>query len=223
MPRLKHIAFLVKKELNLEWKNRGAINGILLYTFSTIFICYLGLGVKAGRLSPSTWNALFWIVIVFAAINALAKSFGQEGAGRNFYYYWLTGPGEIIISKIIYNIMLMGVLGLVAYSFYSFVLDNPVQDNLLFIIAILLGSSGFATTLTLMSGIASKVPGNNTLMAILSIPIIIPLLLMLIRLSKNAIDGLDWSVSMDEIIILSALNVLSCALSYILFPYLWKS
>jgi heme exporter protein B len=93
----------------------------------------------------------------------------------------------------------------------------------LFIIAILLGSSGFATTLTLVSGIASKVPGNNTLMAILSIPIIIPLLLMLIRLSKNAIDGLDWSVSMDEITILSALNVLSCALSYILFPYLWKS
>jgi heme exporter protein B len=36
-------------------------------------------------------------------------------------------------------------------------------------------------------------------------------------------DGLDRSVSLDEIAVLLAIDVLVVALSLILFPYLWKS
>ena len=60
-------------------------------------------------------------------------------------------------------------------------------------------------------------------MAILSFPVIIPILLMAIRVSKNAIDGLDWSVSLDKIVTLMAINVIVAVTAYILFPYLWRS
>jgi heme exporter protein B len=60
-------------------------------------------------------------------------------------------------------------------------------------------------------------------MAILSFPVIIPILLMAIRISKNALDGLDWSVSADKLLSLFAINALVAATSYLLFPYLWRS
>jgi heme exporter protein B len=44
----------------------------------------------------------------------------------------------------------------------------------------------------------------------------------IIRFSKNAMDGIDWSVNYKFAIILIALNVLTVTLSYILFPYLWR-
>ena len=50
-----------------------------------------------------------------------------------------------------------------------------------------------------------------------------PILLMAIRVSKNAIDGLDWSVSLDKIVTLMAINVIVAVTAYILFPYLWRS
>jgi heme exporter protein B len=53
--------------------------------------------------------------------------------------------------------------------------------------------------------------------------VIIPILLMAIRISKNALDGLDWSVSADKLLSLFAINVLVAATSYLLFPYLWRS
>jgi heme exporter protein B len=59
-------------------------------------------------------------------------------------------------------------------------------------------------------------------MAILSFPIMVPLLITLIKLSKNAVDGLDVSVSYVYIGALLAINVIILVLSYLLFPYLWR-
>ena len=58
-------------------------------------------------------------------------------------------------------------------------------------------------------------------MAILSFPIMIPLLMVLLKLSKNAIDGLEqWDT--NYLIVLVFLNVIIVALSYLLFRYLWR-
>ena len=60
-------------------------------------------------------------------------------------------------------------------------------------------------------------------MSILSFPVLMPLILVVIRLSKQAVDGLEWAgVGLDFIVILAALNVLTLALSFLLFPYLWR-
>lgn len=82
---------------------------------------------------------------------------------------------------------------------------------------------GFATSLTLLSSIASKANNSNILMAVLSFPIVISILLMAIKITKNCIDGLGWDASWDEMITLFAINCLVAAVTYILFPYIWRS
>jgi len=114
------------------------------------------------------------------------------------------------------------VLSLINLLFYSIFIGNLVQDLPMFIIGMILGCMGFASIMTLISAIASKAGGNSTLMAILSFPILIPLLITIIRFTKNAMDGLAWSVNYKFLIILIALNLLTMALSYLLFPYLWR-
>jgi heme exporter protein B len=219
MQLLKEIKYLIQKEIQLEWRQKYAFNGLLLYVISTIYICYLSFKTI---IDPATWNALFWIIMLFAAVNAVAKSFLQEGEGRLLYYYTLVNPQGIILSKIAYNALLMLVLSGINMAFYSLLIGNIVQDMPLYLISMLLGSLGFSSILTMVSAIASKAGKNGTLMAILSFPLLIPLLITIIKLSKNAIDGLDWSVSYQYIIILAALNCMVVALSVVLFPYLWR-
>jgi len=92
----------------------------------------------------------------------------------------------------------------------------------LYLIAVLMGSISFATVFTMISSISAKANNSGTLMAILSFPIIIPLLIVLIKLSKNAMDGLDRGVSLDEIMVLFAINAAVIAVSLLLFPYIWR-
>ncbi|WP_035805282.1 heme exporter protein CcmB [Lunatimonas lonarensis] len=219
----EEIITLVKKEATLEWRQKYALNGILLYVISAVYITYLSVGVKSGTLQVPTWNALYWIIILFSSVNAVAKSFIQESQGRQLYYYIIASPESIILSKTLYNTALTWVLSLLGYLVFSVVMGNPVQDQTLFLCNLLLGSIGFSASLTMVSSIAGKAGNNGTLMAILSFPVLIPILLLTIQISHNAIDGLDRSVSTDKIITLLAINGLIGASSYILFPYLWKS
>jgi heme exporter protein B len=127
------------------------------------------------------------------------------------------------LAKIIYNTGLMLLMSLLGYGVYSLVLDNPVLDQGLFLANMLLGSLGFASALTMVSGIAAKASNSGTLMTVLGFPVVLPMLLMLMKVSKNAIDGLARSVSYDEIGTLLAINAIIVAVSYLLFPFLWRT
>src|SRR5690606_30393138 len=215
---LTQIKYLVYKEMLLEWRSKFALNSILLYVVSTVFVCYQAFRSVDG----TVWNALFWIILLFASINAIAKSFVQESKGRQLYYYTLVSPHAIIVSYIIYNMILMLGLSVLAFFVYSVVFKNPLGDPPLYFLAVVLGSISFATVFTMISGISAKANNSGTLMAILGFPVIIPLLLVLIKLSKNAMDGLDRSVSYDEVIVLLAINAIVVAASLLLFPYIWR-
>lgn len=102
-------------------------------------------------------------------------------------------------------------------------MGNPVGDVIMYLVSILLGALGFSGTLTLVAGIASKAENSPTLMSVLSFPILLPMLLMLIKLSKNALDGLERADSLNEIATLLAIDAIVLTLSVILFPYLWRS
>ncbi|HEY1008411.1 MAG TPA: ABC transporter permease, partial [Sphingobacteriaceae bacterium] len=93
MALFSQIKFLIGKEMVLEWRSKYAINGILLYVVSTIFVCYLSF----RKTDPVTWNALFWIIMLFASVNAISKSFVQENRGRQLYYYTLASAQAIIL------------------------------------------------------------------------------------------------------------------------------
>ncbi|RZL14389.1 MAG: ABC transporter permease [Pedobacter sp.] len=218
MQLLHQVKYLVKKELVLEWRSKYALNGVLLYVVSTVFVCFLSF----VSVIPVTWNALFWIIMLFASINAVSKGFLQESKGRQLYIYTLASPLALIISKTIYNVMLMMILTIIALAFYMMVFSYVPEDLGLYILATILGSLSFSTIFTMISAIASKAGNGGMLMAILSFPVIIPVLIILIKLTKNAIDGLDRSVSLDEIGLLLIINGLVAGVTLLLFPYLWK-
>jgi heme exporter protein B len=219
---VNEIAVLVKKEVQLEWRQKYAIHGLLLYLASTIFVCYLSFKAKNLSIHPITWNTLFWIILLFSAVNAVGKSFTQEPSQRNIFYYTLVSPESVIYSKIIYNSLILVIISMIGFVFYSWVMGNPVGNISLYLLSLILGSIGFASSLSLVAGIAAQGENSATLMAVLSFPIIIPLLLLLLKISKSALDGISISENWDEIAILASLDVIVIVLSGILFPYIWR-
>jgi len=166
---------------------------------------------------------LFWLAILFSVINSVAKSFIGEKKGTFIYYYALVSPQAIIVSKILYNGILCLVLSLAGYGLFSVFIGSPVKDPMLFVLTLVLTSFGFSASLSLISGIASKANNSNILMAVLSFPVILSILLMAIKITKNVLDGLDRGSSLDELLNLLAINCIIGSLAYLLFPYIWRS
>lgn len=203
----------------MEFRQRYALFSILLYVVATVYISYL---IFSNIKDVRTWNALFWIILIFAAINSAGKSFSNESENRFWYYYQLSSPQAVILSKIIYNTLLIWIISLVTYVIYSWFLGNHVENHLHFLAVILLGSASFSGILTVVSAIAVKTNNNATLMAILSIPLLLPAVIIIVKASQLALMGMTVAQNGAYLAGLLVLNLLVTAMGYLLFPYLWR-
>jgi heme exporter protein B len=215
----KSISHLIKKEFLIEFRQKSTIAGIFVYIISTVFVSAL---CFKKIITPTIWNALFWVIFLFITINVSSKSFLQETKGKALFNYLYYHPRYFIISKIVYNMLLMSTLSLLTFFFYSWFVGSLVQNMAMFLSCLFFSSTAFSGVLTLMSAIASKASSNVSLMAILSFPVLMPLILVSIKLSKFAIDGLAWSVSFKYLLILIMLNLVVVLLAVLLFNYIWK-
>jgi len=213
--QIKH---LIAKDLRLEWRQKSAINSVLLYVASAVMLAYMAF----LKIEPIAWVTVFWLILLFASVNAVAKSFVQENSEQQRYYYTLASPQAVILSKIIYNLILLLIISLVALLIYCILMGNPVEDMPMFLLATLLGASTFALTFTILAAIAAKASNNATLMPILSFPVIIPMLGLLIKISKAALLGTEDPNLYRDIGSLVAMDVMMLTLAFVLFPYLWR-
>lgn len=217
------ILILIQKDLKTEFRQRILTAALLLFIGSACFSAYQVFFVGKARVNPVVWNSIFWLIILFSSFQVVGRGLVGEMRHRFWHFYFITSPEALIISKLIFHFGMFSVCSLLTWLLLSIFFRNPVEDSGLFLTGLGLGSLGLAAGLTLISAIAAKAGKNPALLPVLGFPLILPTLLVVIRLSVVAIDGLDWTVGYQHIITLISLDVIMIALSLLLFPYLWRS
>jgi len=214
----RYVISLIKKDLLLELRQQYTLYGIFLYVASTIFVIY----ITMGQPEEQVWNAMFWVVQLFVAVNAVAKSFLQESKGRMLYFYSIAGARDFVLSKIVFNGLLMMVMTLLSIGLFALLLGNPVYNMAQFIGLAMLGGLGLSFTFTFLAAIAAKAQQQAALMAVMGFPIIVPQLLLLGKVSKIAFSPALFTGLLPFVGLLLAFDVLIIVLALILFPFLWK-
>ena len=138
------------------------------------------------------------------------------------YLHQLVHPASLLVAKILYNSILMAGISMLVLLAYSVLLGQEADHLGWFILAILLGSAAFASVLTMVSAIASKTGNGHLIMPVLSIPLLIPLLLIAVKASKTAVDELQVSLLYDDLGVMLIFYVMVSLLGYVLYPWLWK-
>ena len=213
-----YIYTLFRKEVLLEVRQQYSFYGILLYVVSTVFVLYLAMGEPESKV----WNGLFWMIQLFICINAVAKSFLQESRGRQLYYYSITHPVNFMLAKMLFNLLLMGVMTAISLILFLLLLGNNLSHPWRFLGISLLGGCSLSLVFSFLAAIAARAQQNAALMAIMGFPLIIPQLMLLMKLSNVAFaDVLQGGLAYMVALIL-AFDLLVLVLAMILFPFLWK-
>jgi len=214
----KEVRALIIKDIKLEWRQRYSFGGIILYLASTVFLIY----ISFIEMEPNVWVTLFWIILLFTAVSAVAKSFMQESRARTLYYYSIAHPRSVILAKLLYNSAMMVLLAVTGMGIYILMNKSPISQVGYFIGVVISGSISFGLAFTMMSAISSKATQNITLMAILCLPFIIPVLLLLIKLTQTALLDHIEIFPYRDFALLFSLDIIMILLAVLLFPYLWR-
>ena len=213
---------LLRKDFLLEFRQRHSLAALFVFVLSSVFVCYLAFQTIE---ESEAWGALLWVVGLFGAINAMAKTFFAEGMGVQLYLHTLAHPRSVILSKILFNTLLIICLNLLSLLLFLLFFGTKAvadADMIQFIGGLLIGSCALGTSLTLMAGIAFRAGNNLGLMAILAFPVLIPVLITLVRFSINSLEGISWGENLVNLSMLTVLLGSSLALALVLFPYLWR-
>ena len=206
------------KNCNSNGAKKTALGTIFIYVLGTSFLIYL---VFQGHITIPVWIALFWVIALFTTVNAVSRSFLKDANEQFYYLRSIATPLEIIFSKIIYNAFLITILSLIIYLVMILFFNENIDNKGLFLLTIILGAIGFSNLFTLLSAITARTQ-NFVLLAILGIPIILPLLLLIVKmseLSNFAIQQKDIYMHLGAI---AMLDVITLILSIVLFPYIWR-
>ena len=219
---LKNIFTILYKDYRIELSQSHLFFSVVLYLLSSIYIIYIAFQ-PLGISNVETWVSIFWVIILFAAITVVSKSFFQESYKRNYYYYYLFTPDELIFSKLIYNFIFLFFVSIFSFIFFSFFIGNIIQSPIFFVTLLLLGSLSISNCLTLVSAIGYQVKNNSIIISVLSFPVIIPILLILIKISKLSSSEFSFNLIQDDIYLLILLNIIMMSITKILFNFLWRN
>ena len=219
MQSVNRVFLLLKKDITLEFRSLYAIGSILLYVVTTVFIVYKAFGTLEAR----TWNSMFWVLFLFASMNATLRSFSKTSSENSFFNYSYINPSEFIISKILFNLLFLVLIASLTFVVMSVFFEHPVQDFGLFSSGAFLACVGASILCSFSSAASTQGASNATIMSVMSLPLTIPILLIAIKISLQSMNLINDSTISSDYMILGGIILVMFGVTILLFPYLWKS
>ncbi len=220
------IAVLVK-ELRAELRTRYAINAVLLFAVSTVVVESLVLGPLSQRVNPElplVHAALLWIALLFAAFTSLARVFVQEEEARTAAALRLAAhPAAIYLGKLIFNLALLLLLALVTVPLFTVMLRVQIGNLGLLTLVVIAGCLGLTSATTLIGAIIARASAKGALFAVLSFPLLVPLLVVAVQGSALALQGGAWAIGLAPLQVLLGYTLALLSASLFLFPVVWES
>ncbi|MEW5875978.1 MAG: heme exporter protein CcmB [Candidatus Zixiibacteriota bacterium] len=209
------------KDTRSEYRTRYAVNALLL--FALVTLTAMSFAVGGAGLSPLYASVFYWIIVFFSALSSLAQTFVKEVETKTATFLKLTAPDDaVFFGKWGFNLALLLVLQIVLTPLFVVMLNIGVERWGLWLATGLLGAVGLVSTATLIGALIAMAGVRGALFSVLSFPVLLPLLVVLIRVTEVCFGGGTPEQVGDGMLVLVAYAGVSTAAGWLLFPFVWR-
>lgn len=212
---------ILKKEIAIELRTRYAMNTLLAFTGAALLLILFTL--RADQMDPTPKSGLIWIIILFAAMTGMMRSFVHEADKKTWDLLKLHAkPVEIYTGKILYNFLFLLILHIFTFFFYLFMMNMAVVSIPYILAAILFGSAGLASVTTLTSAMIARADRRGSVFSVLCIPLLVPLLLILTSVTKTALIEGPTPDALNDLTALIGYCGVTITAGVLLFDFIWE-
>ncbi len=211
---------ILKKDLQIEMRTRFAFNMVLAFVAAAMLLVLFTL--RADQLEPGPKSGLVWIIILFAALSALSRSFISETDKKTFDLLRIYAEGTTVYSgKLLYNYLFTLFINTATFAGYIFLMNLTIYSWPAFLTMLFIGTAGLSSVATMTAAVVSQADRKGAIFSVLSIPLFMPLILLLADLSKTAfVSGGDGS--MNNVAALCGFVGVTITAGILLFDYIWE-
>ncbi len=211
---------ILKKDLQIELRTRFAFNMVLAFVAAAMLMVLFTL--RADQMEPGPKSGLVWIIILFAALSSLSRSFIAETDKKTFDLLRIYTEGTAVYTgKLLYNFLFTLLVNTATFAGYIFLMNLNVLSWTAFLVMLLMGTAGLCGVSTMTAAVVSQADRKGAIFSVLSIPLFMPLILLLADISKTAfVDG--GAGSMNNYTALFGFAGVTITAGILLFDYIWE-
>lgn len=213
---------LAKKDLYSELKTKQIMvtqiifAGLVIVVFSFAFD-------PANNTTKAVIPGVIWVIIVFAGILGLNRSFISEQRNDTMQGL-LVAPMEaasIYLGKFLANFTMMLIVELVSIPFLFLLFDFKFYGSIpYFILVIFLGSFGFIAIGTFLAALAANSKSSEMLLPLLLFPITTPILIGVVQATRIILTNMEkLSSAIAWIQLVTAYDVIFFVVCFLLIDY----
>ena len=213
---------LTRHAFKMEFRQKNGLAGLVLFAIASVYTCYQ---VAGSRADVDAWNSLAWVVLLFSAFNAVSKPWPEDSAEMRAYLVHVVKPQEWILARITFFSLLLSALTCIVFVAFTLFLGSEHlngKQGLSFFLGMQCTSIALASLLAMIQALAIRANGGFGLIAVLGLPLIIPVILIATRYGMDILNGISFADTAHNLLFLATLSGGFGALGYILFPYLWN-
>jgi heme exporter protein B len=212
---------IFKKDLKTEFRTRFAFNMVVAFVLSSLLLIMFTL--KAQNLGPTPKSGLIWIVILFAALSSLGRSFISETDKNTYNLLRIYASGSSVFAgKLLFNSLFSLSVNVFTFLVYIFLVDLIIVSWVSFLAILIFGTIGLSSVSTMIAAIVSQADRKGAIFSVLTIPLFIPFILLLTSITKSAfINGSADGFTNDFSALIGFIGVTITA-GVLLFEYIWE-
>ena len=210
------------KEWRCEFRTRYALNTLILFAFTTLVVVSVSLGPLGVSLSQGTavLPVLLWVILLFSAAAGLPRAFVQEEETQTAIALRLAAtPSALFCGKLLYSLTLTAALELLVTPIYLAMTSLAVKSPALLVAVLAVGGYGLAAGSTLVAAIIAQARSKGTLFSVLAFPVLLPLILIVVELTRGAVAGDPGGVALEQLLLYDAVVTVA---GLMLFPAVWN-
>lgn len=210
------------KEWRCEFRTRYSLSTLALFAFTTLVVVSVSLGPLGVSFAQGTsvLPVLLWVILLFSVAAGLPRTYVQEEETQTAIALRLAAtPSALFCGKLLYGLTLVFALEALVTPIYVAMTSLTVRSPGLLALTLAAGGYGLATGSSLVAAIISQARSKGTLFSVLSFPVLLPLLLLAVELTRRAAAGDPAGVALPQLLLYDA-SVTVAAL--MLFPAVWN-
>ncbi len=215
-------AAVFAKEWRCEFRTRYALNTLALFAFTTLVVVSFSLGPMGVARSQGTavLPVLLWIILLFSVAAGLPRAFVQEEETHTATALRLAAtPSALFCGKLLYGLTLVFALEALVTPAYLIMTSLEVASPWLLAGVLAAGGYGLAAGSTLVAAMIAQARSKGTLFSVLSFPVLLPLLVLTVELTRGAAAGDPAGVSLPVLLLYDGSITVA---GLMLFPVVWN-
>jgi heme exporter protein B len=188
-----HVFVHLRKDLQLEWRSRDSVNGMLFFSLLVVVVFSIAFDPTANpTMAREIAGGILWVALLFASVTALNQAWTREQRNRVLDAQRMApAPASaLFLGKALANMLFVTIIEVVlAPLFIVFYNLHALGQGWLLLAVMPLGTWALVCNGTFFAALGLRTRNRELLLPLILFPISIPALLGMVQATTAILSG----------------------------------